>query len=58
MPRPAAATADQIRTTVLAMLAEAGDAAPVTGARFRQVVSVRKLRARLGAGDPARFPAR
>ncbi len=52
MPRPAA-TADQIRATVLAMLAEAGDAAPATGARFRQIISVRKLRARLGAGDPA-----
>ncbi|TCK84019.1 DNA-binding protein [Paraburkholderia sp. BL9I2N2] len=53
MPRPAAATPDQIRSTVLAMLAEAGDATPATGARFRQLVSVRKLRARLGAGDPA-----
>ncbi|MGF6408683.1 DNA-binding protein [Paraburkholderia sp. MM5482-R1] len=53
MPRPVAATPDQIRSTVLAMLAEAGDAAPATGARFRQLVSVRRLRARLGAGDPA-----
>jgi hypothetical protein len=53
MPRPAAATPDQIRSTVLAMLAEAGDATPASGARFRQLVSVRKLRARLGAGDPA-----
>lgn len=53
MPRPAAATPDQIRSTVLTMLAEAGDIAPVTDARFRQIVSVRKLRARLGAGDPA-----
>ncbi|WP_239483202.1 DNA-binding protein [Burkholderia sp. MS455] len=35
------------------MLAEAGDAAPLTGARFRQLVSVRKARTRLGAGDPA-----
>jgi len=53
MPRPATATSDRIRSTVLAMLAEAGEATPATGARFRQVVSVRKLRARLGAGDPA-----
>ncbi|ACC76301.1 DNA-binding protein [Paraburkholderia caribensis] len=53
MSRPAAATPDQIRSTVLAMLAEAGDATPATGTRFRQLVSVRKLRARLGAGDPA-----
>lgn len=53
MPRPAAVSPDQIRTTVLAMLAEAGDAQPPSGERFRHVVSVRKLRARLGAGDPA-----
>jgi uncharacterized protein YhaN len=53
MSRPVAATPDQIRSTVLAMLAEAGDATPASGARFRQLVSVRKLRARLGAGDPA-----
>ncbi len=53
MPRPAAVTVEQIRSTVLAMLAEAGDAAPASGTRFRQIVSVRKLRARLGAGDPA-----
>ncbi|WP_420715473.1 DNA-binding protein [Cupriavidus sp. D39] len=44
---------DQIRATVLAMLTEAGDAAPPTAARFRRVVSVRKLRDRLGGGDPA-----
>ncbi|MBA9966244.1 transcriptional regulator [Ralstonia pickettii] len=35
------------------MLTEAGDAAPPTAARFRRVVSVRKLRDRLGGGDPA-----
>ena len=53
MPRPAAVTPEQIRAAVLSMLAEAGDAAPPTGERFRKIVSVRKLRARLGAGDPA-----
>ncbi|KUZ71676.1 DNA-binding protein [Burkholderia ubonensis] len=53
MSRPAAVTAEQIRSAVLTMLAEAGDAAPASGTRFRQIVSVRKLRARLGAGDPA-----
>ncbi|MFM0141911.1 DNA-binding protein [Paraburkholderia sp. RL18-085-BIA-A] len=53
MARPAAVTPDAIRTTVLAMLAEAGDTAPASDARFRKIVSVRKLRARLGAGDPA-----
>ncbi|MCX4177841.1 MULTISPECIES: DNA-binding protein [Paraburkholderia] len=56
MSRPAAISADQIRTTVLAMLAEAdvnSDHPPPTPERFRKVISVRKLRARLGAGDPA-----
>ncbi|MGT2473687.1 DNA-binding protein [Paraburkholderia terrae] len=65
MARPAAVSADQIRATVLAMLAEAhdanastapgaaGSASPVTRERFRRAVSVRRLRARLGAGDPA-----
>lgn len=56
MPRPAAFSPDQIRTTVLAMLAEADPDpahAPPTSDHFRRVVSVRKLRARLGAGDPA-----
>ena len=53
MSRPAAVTPDAIRAAVLAMLAEAGDPAPASDARFRRIVSVRKLRARLGAGDPA-----
>ncbi|WP_321886504.1 DNA-binding protein [Paraburkholderia bannensis] len=53
MPRPAAVTPDAIRATILAMLAEAGDPAPASDTRFRKIVSVRKLRARLGAGDPA-----
>ncbi|MBB5462625.1 DNA-binding protein [Paraburkholderia sp. Cpub6] len=53
MARPAAVTPDAIRSTVLAMLAEAGETAPASDARFRRIVSVRKLRARLGAGDPA-----
>jgi hypothetical protein len=56
MPRPPALSAGQIRTTVLAMLAEAdvsSDHPLPTPERFRKVVSVRKLRARLGAGDPA-----
>uniref|UniRef100_UPI003F497B97 arsenate reductase ArsC n=1 Tax=Cupriavidus taiwanensis TaxID=164546 RepID=UPI003F497B97 len=49
MPR-LAATPEQIRATVLAMLTEAGDAAPPTAARFRRAVSVRKLRARHPTG--------
>ncbi|MGF6732727.1 hypothetical protein OKW50_004872 [Paraburkholderia youngii] len=44
---------DAIRATVLAMLAEAGETTSASDARFRRIVSVRKLRARLGAGDPA-----
>ncbi|MGF6971411.1 hypothetical protein OKW43_008506 [Paraburkholderia sp. WC7.3g] len=54
MARPAAVSPETIRTAVLAMLAEAGDTAPRSDARFRKIVSVRKLRARLGAGDPPR----
>jgi len=53
MPRLATVTPEQIRSAVLSMLAEAGDGQPPTGERFRKIVSVRKLRARLGAGDPA-----
>jgi FtsZ-binding cell division protein ZapB len=56
MARPAAVSADQIRTTVLSMLAEAETDprhVPPAPEHFRKVVSVRKLRARLGAGDPA-----
>jgi hypothetical protein len=53
MPRPAAVSPDAIRATVLAMLTEAGEPAPTSDTRFRKIVSVRKLRARLGAGDPA-----
>lgn len=52
MSRSAIATKDQIRSTVLAMLTEAHDAAPATSERFRRIVSVRKLKARLGGGDP------
>ena len=53
MPRPAIATLEQIRSTILAMLTDAHDAAPASRERFRRVVSVRKLQARLGGGDPA-----
>ncbi|WP_034302255.1 DNA-binding protein [Herbaspirillum sp. RV1423] len=53
MPRPAIATPEQIRSTILSMLTDAHDAAPASRERFRRVVSVRKLQARLGGGDPA-----
>lgn len=52
MPRPPSATLEKIRTAVRAMLAEAGEPTPASGQRFRAIVSVRKLRERLGAGDP------
>jgi chromosome segregation ATPase len=53
MPRASIASPAQIRSTILAMLAEAHDASPATRERFRRVVSVRKLKDRLGGGDPA-----
>lgn len=53
MSRTSIASPAQIRSTILAMLAEAHDAAPATRERFRRVVSVRKLKDRLGGGDPA-----
>lgn len=53
MPRPPIATPEQIRSTVLAMLAEAHDVTPATSERFRRIVSVRKLMDRLGGGNPA-----
>jgi site-specific recombinase XerD len=53
MPRIAATTSEQIRSTILSMLTEAREPQPATRERFRRIVSVRKLRERLGAGDPA-----
>jgi hypothetical protein len=54
MPRPAAVTPDAIRTTVLAMLAEAGETAPASDARFGRIVLACKLPARLGAATAPR----
>lgn len=53
MARLAASSPETIRATILSMLAEAHDSQPATRERFRRIVSVRKLRERLGAGDPA-----
>lgn len=53
MSRPATATPEVIRSTVLSMLADAHESQPATRERFRRIVSVRKLRDRLGGGDPA-----
>jgi chromosome segregation ATPase len=52
MSRIATTTPEQVRSTILAMLAEAHESQPASRERFRRVVSVRKLRERLGAGDP------
>lgn len=53
MARTATVSPEQIRSTVLTMLSEAQESAPSSRERFRRVVSVRKLRERLGAGDHA-----
>ena len=53
MPRIATSTSDHIRSTIVSMLTEAHEPQPATRERFRRIVSVRKLRERLGAGDPA-----
>jgi DNA repair exonuclease SbcCD ATPase subunit len=53
MARTASTTPEQIRSTILTMLSEAHETVPASRERFRRVVSVRKLRERLGAGDPA-----
>lgn len=54
MARPAVATPETVRSTVFALLAEAGmGRSPPSAQSFRRVVSVRKVRERLGGGDPA-----
>jgi hypothetical protein len=53
MPRPALATPSDVRSAVLALLVEAGTAESPSAQSFRRVVSVRKVRARLGGGNPA-----
>lgn len=53
MPRPALATPEQVRSAVLALLSEAGSAERPSAGSFRQAVSVRKVRERLGGGNPA-----
>lgn len=54
MARPAVATPETVRSAVLALLAEAGmGRSPRSAQSFRRVVSVRKVRERLGGGDPA-----
>lgn len=52
MPRPTIATPADVRGAVLSLLAEAGVGQP-SAQSFRRVVSVRKVRERLGGGNPA-----
>ncbi len=52
MSRPALTTPEQIRSTVLALLTEAGGAEHPSAQSFRRAVSVRKVRERLGGGNP------
>lgn len=53
MPRPAVATHADVRQAVLALVAEAGMGQTPSAQAFRRAVSVRKVRERLGGGNPA-----
>ena len=53
MSRSPINSAADIKAAVDALLAESGLRAPLPAAQFRRVVSVRRLRQKLGGGDPA-----
>ena len=53
MPRPTVATPADIRQAVLTLVAEAGVGEKPSAQAFRRAVSVRKVRERLGGGNPA-----
>ena len=53
MARPSIATSTDVRAAVLALLREAGASESPSGQTFRRVVSVRKVRAYLGGGNPS-----
>jgi hypothetical protein len=53
MSRPAVATPAQVRETISSLLREAGIAGAASAPSFRRAVSVRKVRERLGGGNPA-----
>lgn len=53
MPRPAVATPAQVRETISSLLREAGITGTASAPSFRRAVSVRKVRERLGGGNPA-----
>jgi hypothetical protein len=53
MPRPTVATPAQVRETISSLLRETGITGSASAPSFRQAVSVRKVRERLGGGNPA-----
>lgn len=53
MARPTIATSADVRAAILALLREAGASESPSGQTFRRVVSVRKVRAYLGGGNPS-----
>lgn len=53
MPRPTIATSADVRSAVLALLLESGVGESPSEHSFRRAVSVRKVRARLGGGNPS-----
>jgi chromosome segregation ATPase len=53
MPRPTVATPAQVREAISSLLREAGITSTASAPSFRRAVSVRKVRERLGGGNPA-----
>jgi hypothetical protein len=53
MPRPTVATPSQVREAISSLLREAGINGAASAPSFRRAVSVRKVRERLGGGNPA-----
>jgi hypothetical protein len=53
MPRPTVATPAKVRETIFSLLREAGITGTASAPSFRRAVSVRKVRERLGGGNPA-----
>lgn len=53
MPRPTVATPVQVREAISSLLSEAGINGTASAPSFRRAVSVRRVRERLGGGNPA-----
>jgi hypothetical protein len=53
MGRPALNSPETVKAAILELLADDGMSHPVTPTMFRRVVSVRRVREKLGGGDPA-----